>query len=86
MKPLFKSMKVFYNASDDRAELLIEKGISHQNFLKLIDATAPFVIRNGTLYFIPEEKSKENVKKFIEQKKAYLEKFGDISPATIAQE
>jgi hypothetical protein len=83
MKPLFKIDQSVYNANDDRAELLIEKGISHQDFLKLIDSSDPFVIRNGILYFIPEEKSKENALRFIEQKKAYLEKFGDISPATL---
>jgi hypothetical protein len=83
MKPLFKIDESVYNSNDDRAKLIIEKGISHQDFLKLIDSSDPFVVKNGTLYFIPEEKSKENVKKFIEQRKAYLEKFGDIAPIVL---
>ena len=79
MKQLFKIDESVYNANDDRATLLREKGISHQDFLRLIDATDPFVVKKGTLYFVPKEKSKEAVDKFIEQRKAYLEKFGDIS-------
>ncbi len=83
MKPLFKIDRSVYNADDDRAELLIEKGISHQDFLRLIAATDPFVVRNGILYFIPEEKSEENVRKHISDRKNYLEKFGGISPAAL---
>ena len=83
MKQLFKIDESIYNSNDDRAKLLIEKGISHQDFLRLIDATDPFVVKNGTLYFVPQEKSKEAADKFIEQRKVYLEKFGDISPVAL---
>ena len=83
VKQLFKIDESVYNSNDDRTTLLIEKGIGHQDFLRLIDATDPFVVKNGTLYFVPKEKSEEAVSKFIEQRKKYLEKFGDISPAAL---
>ncbi len=82
-KPLFKIDESVYNSNDDRATLLIEKGISHQDFLRLIDATDPFVVKNGTLFFVPEEKSEEATEKYIEQRKNYLEKFGGVSPAAL---
>jgi hypothetical protein len=83
MHKLFKIDRSVYDADDDRAELLIEKGISHQDFLSLIEGCDPFAVKNGVLYFIPEDKSEENVRKYISDRKNYLEKFGGISPAAL---